>query len=181
MDVTGGAPHPFRLMARVPEDMISLPTDGQWAAWLGLASAPQDASQDGSEDAAKGGRDAAILVSITVTAFDPPPRVPPGEVLAAMLRARHPDGSAPNASALIEEFSTPDGNPAVGLRLISTQEIRGQAVTTGQAQALVVFAGCGALAVVSGVCLHPDDLDRAAVLVAGIAARITVTAATLAA
>jgi hypothetical protein len=35
--------------------------------------------------------------------------------------------------------------------------------------------------VVSAVCLDAADLDRAAVLVAGIAARMTVTAATAAA
>ena len=54
-------------------------------------------------------------------------------------------------------------------------------MTTGQAQALVVFPGAGALGVVSAVCPDPADLDRAAALVTEIAARMTVTAAPAAA
>ena len=45
----------------------------------------------------------------------------------------------------------------------------------------MVFPGAGALGVVSAICLDVADLERAAGLVAGIAARMTVTAATAAA
>ena len=92
-----------------------------------------------------------------------------------MLRARHPAG------ALIEELATADGNPGLRVRCAVTERRGGRAVTTGQVQAFVAFPGAGALAVVSAVCPDPADLDRAAGLVAGIAARMTVTAATAAA
>ncbi len=99
-----------------------------------------------------------------------------GESLAARVRARYPEGTA-----LIEEFTTPGGNRAVGVRRTVTQRVNGRDVTTGQAQALVVYPGPGALGVVSGVALDPDDLDRAAVLVTEIAAGMTVTSAPAAA
>jgi hypothetical protein len=164
MDVMGNTPHPFRVMASVPDDMVSLDADGEWAAWSGVYCT------------ADGGREAVVLVSIAVTAFEPAPGVAPGEFLAAELRARHPAGAG-----VIDEFSTSDGKPAVRVSCVVTQQLNGRAVTTGQAQALVVFPGAGALGVVSGVCPDVADLDRAAVLVAGIAARMTVTAATAAA
>ena len=162
----------FRMVALVPEDLVGLPAEGagdgageaqgEWPAWQGLASIPVD------------GRNALVLVSITVTAFRP--RVNPGESLAARLRARDADGGA-----LIEEFTTPGGNPAVRTRRTVTQRVNGRDVTTGQAQALVAYPGCGALGVVSGVALDPDDLDRTVVLITGIAAEMTVTGATAAA
>jgi len=164
MDVMGVTPHPFRMMARVPDDMVSLVADGEWAAWSGLVCA------------AEGDRSAVVLVSIAVTPFCPAPGVVPAEVIKATLRARDPEGEA-----VIEDFSTADGLPAVRVRSAVTQCVNGREVTTGQAQALVVYPGAGALGVVSGVCLNPADLDRAGVLVAGIAARMTVTAATAAA
>jgi hypothetical protein len=163
------------MIAPVPEDLVSLPADGEWAAWLGLTGTPVD------------GKAAVVLVSITVTALDAPPgaaspgAAPPGagraaESLAARVRARYPEGTA-----LIEEFTTPGGNPAVGVRRTVTQRVDGRKVTTGQAQALVVYPGPGALGVVSAVALDPDDLDRAAELVTGIAAGMTVTSAPAAA
>ena len=158
----------FRMIAPVPEDLVSLPADGEWAAWLGLTGTPVD------------GKAAVVLVSITVTALDAPQgAAPPGraaESLAARVRARYPEGTA-----LIEEFTTPGGNPAVGVRRTVTQRVDGRKVTTGQAQALVVYPGPGALGVVSAVALDPDDLDRAAELVTGIAAGMTVTSAPAAA
>jgi hypothetical protein len=160
----------FRMMVPVPEDLVSLPADGEWAAWLGVTSTPVD------------GRTAVVLVSITVTALDAPPgAAPPGagraaESLAARVRARYPEGTA-----LIEEFTTPGGNRAVGVRRIVTQRVNDRDVTTGQAQALVAYPGPGALGVVSGVALDLADLDRAAVLVTGIAAGMTVTSAPAAA
>ncbi|HEX7164947.1 MAG TPA: hypothetical protein VF223_27350, partial [Trebonia sp.] len=48
----------FRMMAPVPEDLVSLPADDGWAAWLGVTSTVVD------------GRTAIVLVSITVTALD---------------------------------------------------------------------------------------------------------------
>jgi hypothetical protein len=154
----------FRMMAFVPEDLVSLPADGEWAAWVGCTCTPE------------GGRNAIVLVSITVTAFGTRQGAAAGEALTALLRARHPEGAA-----LIEEFTTPDGNPAVGVRRTVTQRVNGRDVMTGQAQAFVVYPGPGALGVVSGVSLHPDDLDKAAVLVTGIAAGMTVTCAPAAA
>jgi hypothetical protein len=154
------------MIAAVPEDLVCLPADGEWAAWLGLTSTPVD------------GRTAVVLVSITVTALDD---APPGagradEALAARVRARHPEGTA-----LIEEFTTPGGNRAVGVRRTVTQQVNGRDVTTGQVQALVAYPGPGALGVVSGVALDPGDLDRAAVLVMEIAAGMEVTSAPAAA
>jgi hypothetical protein len=154
----------FRMMAFVPEDLVSLPADGEWAAWVGCTCTQES------------GRKAVVLVSITVTAFGTPAGAAAREALTVLLRARHPEGTA-----LIEEFTTPDGNPAVEVRRTVTQRVNGRDVTTGQAQALVVYPGPGALGVVSGVSLHPDDLDRAAVLVTGIAAGMTVTCAPAAA
>jgi hypothetical protein len=153
------------MMALVPEDLVGLPADDEWAAWLGLTSTQID------------GKTAAVLVSITVTAIDLPQGAAcAAESLAARVRARNPEGIA-----LIEQFTTPGGNPAVGVRRTVTQRVDGRDVTTGQAQALVIYPGPGALGVISGVALDPDDLDRAAVLVAEIAAGMTVTSATAAA
>jgi hypothetical protein len=155
----------FQMIAPVPEDLVCLPADGEWAAWLGLTSTPVD------------GKTAVVLVSITVTALDAPPGAGrAGESLAARVRAGHPEGTA-----LIEEFTTPGGNRAVGVRRTVTQQVNGRDVTTGQVQALVVYPGPGALGVVSGVALDPDHLDQAAVLVMGIAAGMKVTSAPAAA
>jgi hypothetical protein len=173
MDVSGVTPHPFRMLATVPEGMVGMPADGDWAAWTGFWSAPVD------------GRDAVILVSITVTAFDASgaggvstagETGTAADVLAARLRVRHPD-----PAAVIEEFRTPGGEPAVCLRCSVTEHVRGRDVTTWQAQALVAYPSAGALGVVSGVALDPADLDRAAALVSGIAAGMTVTVAPAAA
>jgi hypothetical protein len=45
-----------------------------------------------------------------------------------------------------------------------------------QAQVLVVYREVGALGVVSGACRNPRDLNATAGLVAGLVARMTVTA-----
>ena len=164
MDVLGVTPHQFRMTARVPDDMVTLDADGEWAAWSGF-----DCATDGE-------RTSVVLVSIAVTSFAPAPEVAPAEVLRAMLRARHAAGTA-----VIEELSTAEGNPALRIRCTVTEQRGGRSVTTGQAQAFVMFPGAGALGVVSAVCPVAADLDRAAGLVAGIAARMTVTAATAAA
>jgi hypothetical protein len=158
----------FQLMALVPEDLVDLPADGEWAAWL--TSTPVE------------GRTAVVLVSITVTPLEPPPGKPKataGESLAARVRVRHPAGRS--GSPLIEEFTTQGGNCAVSVRRVVTQRLNGREVTTGQAQALVAYPVPGALGIVSGVALDPDDLDRAAVLVMEIAAGMTVTSAPAAA
>ena len=155
----------FQLVALVPEDLVGLPADGEWAAWL--TSTPVE------------GRTAVVLVSITVTALEPPPGMPKataGELLAARVRVRHPA-----RTARIEEFTTQGGNCAVSVRRVVTQRLNGREVTTGQAQALVAYPVPGALGIVSGVALDPDDLDRAAVLVMEIAAGMTVTSAPAAA
>ena len=158
------------MMVSVPEDLVSLPADGEWAAWLGITSTPVD------------GRTAVVLVSITVTALGalqgaaPPGTGTAAESLAARVRARYPEGTAH-----VEEFTTPGGNRAVGVRRTVTQRVDDRDVTTGQAQALVAYPGPGALGIVSGVALDPADLDRAAVLVTGIAAGMTVTSAPAAA
>lgn len=156
MKETGVTQGPFRVIARLPDDMASLPADGDWAAWFGLRSAPA------------GERRAVVLVSISVTAFHVPGGGAAGAALGGLLRRRYP------ADALVEEFSTPAGNPAASVRMAATSDVRGNPVTTGQAQVLVVFPKAGALGVVSGMCLHPDDLDTAAALVAEVAARMSV-------
>jgi hypothetical protein len=150
----------FRLLAVIPDDLVSLPAEAgdDWAAWVGVSCVPV------------GGRTALVLVSITVTALGA------GGGLVAAVRARHPE-----PGAVTEEFTTSDGCAAVAFRGPVTEEVRGGRVATGQAQAFVVYPGPGALGVVSGVCFHPDDLDRAAGIVTGIAARMTVTGVTAAA
>jgi hypothetical protein len=131
------------------------------ASWLGLTAGP------------RAGRWSLMLISITATPFDPPAGINPAQILAAMLRARYPAGTA-----LTEEFRTPAG-PAAGIRRAGSLDLHGTALPTGIAQALVAYPGPGALGVISGICLHPDDLDPVAVLVAGIAARMTITRAAL--
>jgi hypothetical protein len=153
------------MMVAVPEDLVGMPADDGWAAWTGLTSW------------AAGDRTAVVLVSITVTALDAAlGTARAADSLAARVRARYPEGSA-----LIEEFTTPGGHRAVSLRRAITQAVGGRDVTTGQAQALVVYPGPGALGVVSAIALDPDDLDRAVALVTGIAAGMTVTSAPAAA
>jgi hypothetical protein len=163
MDVMGDTPHPFLMTASVPDEMIRLDAGGEWAAWSGV------------DCTAGGGRVSVVLVSIAVAALDPVPRAP-REALKAALAARHPA-----RAGVVDEFSTADGSPALRVRGTVTQQVNGHPVTTGQAQALVVFPGAGALGVVSAVCPDPADLDRAAALIAQIAARMTVTAAPAAA
>jgi hypothetical protein len=163
MDVLGVTPHPFKMTARVPDDMVSLDTDGDWAVWSGFDWVA------GSE------RKSVVLVAIAVTPFTRAPGATPAEELTALLRAMHP------AEAVIEELSTADGNPVLRIRCVVTEQRDGRAVTTGQAQAFAVFPEAGALGVVSAVCLDAADLDHAAGLVAGIATRMTVSAATAAA
>lgn len=154
----------YRMMAPVPEELVSMPADGEgeWAVWHGVTNAPA------------GGRNAVVLVSIAVTAFHPGD--PADDELAARLRGRHPGGGAS-----VGEFVTADGNPAASIRRVVTQRVNGRDVTTGQAQALVAYPEAGALGVVSAVALDPADLDRAAELVTGIAAGMTVTGAPAAA
>lgn len=164
MDVVCVTPHQFRVTARVPDDMVSLDTDGEWAAWSGF------------DCATEGERTSVVLVAIAVTSFATAPGAAPAEELGSILRARHPAGTT-----AIEELSPADGNPVLRTRCTVTEQRGGRQVTTGQAQAFVVFPGADALGVVSAVCPDAADLDRAAVLVAGIATRMTVTAATAAA
>ena len=155
----------FRMMVAVPEDLVGMPPDDEWAAWTGVTSW------------AAGDRTAVVLVSITVTALDAAlGAARAADSLAARVRARYPEGGA-----LIEEFATPGGQRAASVRRTITQPVGGRDVTTGQAQALVVYPGPGALGVVSAIALDPDDLDRAAALVTGIAAEMTVTSASAAA
>ena len=152
----------YRMTVTVPENLVGMPADDDWAAWQGVTCATVD------------GRSAIVLVSITVTAFHPGKSA--NDELARRLRDRHPEDGA-----RIEQFTTPGGDPAVAVRRVATQRVNGRDVTTGQAQALVAYPAAGALGVVSGVALDPGDLDRAAELVTGIAAGMTVTAAPAAA
>ena len=154
----------FRMTVSVPDDLVGLAADGdadgEWAAWLGVTCRQAD------------GRSALVLVSITVTAYTPPPGASGAEALAARLRANGAD---------VEEFVTSGGSPAVGTRRVVTRRTGGRDVTTGQAQALVVYPGPRALGVVSGVCPDPGDLEQAAALVTAVAAGMTVTGASAAA
>ena len=89
--------------------------EGEWAAWLGLASTPV------------AGRNAVVLVSISVTVLNAPRGAPEAsDEIAARLRARHPEGTA-----RIEQFTTTAGNPAVAVRRTVTQRVNGRDVTTG--------------------------------------------------
>ena len=153
----------FRINVRVPRDMTRVPAAGTGADLLFTAT-----------DARNGG-DATIVVSVTVLPFALPPGISAGEALAAMLRARDRGDRA-----VVEEFKTAAGHPAIGLRRIrpgAPGENGRLAVNTGQAQVLVVYREVGALGVVSGACRSPRDLNATAALVAGLVARMTVTAA----
>lgn len=156
----------YQMSVTVPENLVGMPADGEGegegAAWHGVSCAEVD------------GRRAVVLVSITVTAFHPQKSA--GDALDARLQARNADGNA-----CIEQFCVPGGNPAFSVRRVVTQRVSGHDVTTAQAQALVAYPGAGALGVVSAVALDPADLDRAADLVTGIAAGMTVTGAPAAA
>lgn len=163
MDVIGNTPRPFQIMATVPDEMVSLGSD-DWAAWLGVDCAEVD------------GRTSVVLVSIVAAPLDPARGRATAELLAAAVRERHPAGAG-----VVAEFRTAGGDPGVRVQGKVTREVNGRTVTTGQAQALVAFPGAGALGVISGICPHPGDLDRAGALVAIIASRMTVTAATAAA
>jgi hypothetical protein len=153
----------FLINVRVPKDMVRVPAAGTGADLLFTAA-----------DAREGG-DAGIVVSITVLPFELPPEVPAGEALGAMLRARDRGNRA-----VVEEFQTAAGHPAIGIRRIRRGAPRGdgrRSVSTGQAQVLVVYRAAGAIGVVSGACRNPADLNATAALVAGLVARMTVTAA----
>jgi hypothetical protein len=154
----------YQMSVTVPENLVGMQTEGEGdgAAWHGVSCGEVD------------GRRAVVLVSIAVTAFQP--QQPAGDALAVRLQARHA-----GASACVEQLSVPGGNPAFSVRRVVTQQVNGRDVTTGQAQALVAYPAAGALAVVSAVALDPADLDVAADLVSGIAAGMTVTAASAAA
>jgi hypothetical protein len=189
MDVLGVAPHPFRMTASVPDEVVSLDADGEWAAWSGVAiwSDGKEACGTGPGGTAAGGQAAdgqgpgkaaagsgavsVALVSIAVTPLRLASAGTAGETLRAVLRERHPTGAA-----VIDEIATAGGQPALRVRETVTQPVNGHPVTTGQAQVLVVFPGAGALGVVSGICPDPADLDRAAALVSEIAAGLSVTA-----
>jgi hypothetical protein len=159
----------FLINVRVPKDLVRVPAAGTGADLLFTA-----AGMAGPADARDGGG-AAIVVSITVLPFELPPEVAAGEALGAMVRAR-----GRGDRAVVEEFRTSAGHPAIGIRRIRRRAPRGdgrRAVSTGQAQALVVYRAAGALGVVTGACRNPADLNATAALVAGLVARMTVTAA----
>ena len=153
----------FRINVRVPRDMVRVAAAGTGADLLFTAT-----------DARNGG-DATIVVSVTVLPFALPPGISASGALAAMLRARDRGDRA-----VVEEFQTAAGHPAIGIRRIrpgAPGENGRLAVNTGQAQVLVVYRQAGALGVVSGACRSPRDLNATAALVAGLVARMTVTAA----
>jgi len=153
----------FFINVRVPRELVRVPAAGTGADLLFTAA-------DG-----RNGGDATIVVSVTVLPFALPPGVTAAEALAAMLRERDRGDRA-----VVEEFQTAAGHPAIGIRRIRPGAPRenGQlAVSTGQAQVLVVYCAAGALGVVSGACRSPRDVNATAALVAGLVARMTVTAA----
>ena len=167
MGRTGRSNGSFLINVRVPKDLVRVPAAGTGADLLFTAAGAADPAGDG------GG--AAIVVSITVLPFELPPEVAAGEALGAMVRGRDRGDRA-----VVEEFRTTAGHPAIGIRRIRRGAPRAdgrRAVSTGQAQALVVYRAAGALGVVTGACRHPADLNATAALVAGLVARMTVTAA----
>ena len=108
MDVLGITPHPFRMTARVPDDMVCMDTDGEWAAWAGF-----DCTTDGE-------RKSVVLVAIAVTPFAPAPGAAPAEVLKAMVRARYPAGTAASWDVMAKYFrrDPPDEADARSYNLI---------------------------------------------------------------
>ena len=156
----------FLINVRVPKDLIRVPAAGTGADLLFTAAGDAGRAGDGG---------AAIVVSITVLPFQLPPEVAPGDALGAMVRTRDRGDRA-----VVEEFRTAAGHPAIGIRRVrrgAPREDGRRAVSTGQAQALVVYRAVGALGVVTGACRSPADLNATAALVAGLVARMTVIAA----
>jgi hypothetical protein len=169
----------FHLAASVPGDLVAVAAegpedegwdDGAWAAWQGISCTVVD------------GRSAVVLVSMTVTALRQEPGTresgtgDAGGALAARLRARHA-----GTGARVRRFVTADGHPGVSTTRVVTQRLNGRDVATAQAQALVAYPEAGALGIVSAVAVDPADLSRAARLVSGIAARMSVTSTAAAA
>jgi len=153
----------FFINVRVPKGLVRVPAAETGADLLFTAA-----------DTRNGGR-ATIVVSVTVLPFALPPGVTAAEALAAMLRERDRGDRA-----VVEEFQTAAGHPAIGIRRIrpGTPRENGRlAANTGQAQVLVVYHEPGALGVVSGACRDPRDLNATAALVAGLVARMRDTAA----
>ena len=153
----------FFINVRVPSGLVRVPAAGTGADLLFTAA-----------DTRNGG-DAAIVISVTVLPFTLPPGVTAGEALAAMLRERDRGDRA-----VVEEFKTAAGHPAIGIRRIrppAPRENGRPSVNTGQAQVLVVYCAAGALGVVSGACRNPRDLNATAALVAGLVARMRVSPA----
>src|ERR1700750_799993 len=102
MNVLGVTPHPFRMTASVPDEVVSLDADGEWAAWSGVAiwsdgkeadSTGPDATAAGGTGPGKeagGGAVSVVLVSIAVTPLRLASAGAAGETLRAALRERHP-------------------------------------------------------------------------------------------
>ena len=88
----------------------------------------------------RNGGDAAIVVSVTVLPFALPPGVTAGEALAAMLRARDRGDRA-----VVEEFRTAAGHPAIGIRRIRPGTPRENGPPVGQHR-----AGAGACGLLRG-------------------------------
>ena len=153
----------FRISVRVPRHLVRVAAAGTGADLLFTAT---DAGN---------GRDAMIVVSVSVLPFTLPTGISADQALAAMVRARDRGDRA-----VVEEFQTAAGHPAIGIRRIrpgAPREDGRLAVNTGQAQVLVVYPETGAIGVVSGACRRPGDLNATASLVAGLVARMRVTAA----
>ena len=91
----------FFINVRVPRGLVRVPAAGTGADLLFTAA-----------DARNGG-DTAIVVSVTVLPFALPAGVTAGEALAAMLRERDRGDRA-----VVEEFQTAAGHPAIGIRRI---------------------------------------------------------------
>ncbi len=120
------------------------------------------------------GRQVLLMVGIAVTPFPRAEGEEPRGLLARMLREQYPQDAA-----LVEEFGTEYG-PGVGLRRAETLPFPvpgGQPlqIDTGVAQAIIHFLDAGAAGVVTGYCFSPRDIDTAAVTVALIARRMTIT------
>ena len=79
---------------------------------------------------ARNGGDATIVVSVTVLPFALPLGISASEALAAMLRARDRGDRA-----VVEEFQTVSGHPAIGIRRIRPGAPRENGLAGGQHRA----------------------------------------------
>ena len=178
-DETAAAEHAAFAERAVPAVMQATPqTDAAQArrsiidqlAGLRRAVAATGIGYLGVVPALVGDRPTLVLLSVAGTPMRfSMPLLDPASMLATALRQQHPE-------ALVEQFQTPAGDNAVGLRRLELMPgaPEGREVAAGVCQVFVPFANAGLLATVIGYTYSAQDIDLAAVLVGLTACKLRV-------